>query len=78
MLFEALLDEESLEDFSLERHGYLVVLDDEDNLKDLHEVGLNPEEGGLLGSWPEYYVTLVPPNVAAVLSVPSICHCVCY
>lgn len=59
MLFQAFSDEENPVNFSLERHGYLVVLDSDDNLRDLHELGLNPKDGGLLGILPEY-VELIP------------------
>lgn len=53
-LFEALSDGESIEHFSLEEHGYFVILEEEDNLRDLRDVGLNPQDQGLLGSFPEY------------------------
>ena len=53
-LFEALSDNESPEEFSLEHHGYFVVLDVNDNLRDLCTVGLNHENEGLLGSRSEY------------------------
>lgn len=53
-LYEALSDGESLDEFSLEQHGYFVVLESDDNVRDLHEVGLNPKDKGLLECWPEY------------------------
>ncbi|WP_127596122.1 hypothetical protein [Paenibacillus lautus] len=34
--------------------GYIVVLESGDNVRDLGNVGLNRESGGLLGSCPEY------------------------
>lgn len=40
--------------FSLQKHGYIVILEPGDNLYDLSIVGLNPEDAGLLGSSPEY------------------------
>lgn len=44
-----------LDKFSLETHGYLVVLQpDVDNVRDLSDVGLNPEDNGLLGTLPEF------------------------
>ena len=53
-LHEALSDGEDLEDFSLERHGYFVILEPSDDVRNLREVGLNPTDDGFLGSWPEY------------------------
>lgn len=53
-LYEALSDGELVESFSLEDYGYFVILYPSDNLRDLRELGLNPETNGLLGSWPEY------------------------
>ncbi|WP_342563626.1 hypothetical protein NST84_29905 [Paenibacillus sp. FSL R7-0345] len=40
--------------FSLQKHGYIVILEPGDNLYDLSIVGLNRENAGLLGSRPEY------------------------
>ena len=40
--------------FRLGRNGYIVVLEAGDNVRDLSNVGLNREDGGLLGSCPEY------------------------
>ena len=57
-LYEAFSDGESIEAFSLESHGYFVILGPSDNLRDLRELGLNPETNGLLGSWPEYVENL--------------------
>jgi hypothetical protein len=37
----------------LKEYGYIVVLQREDNFRDLSEVGLNPEDCGLLGAIPE-------------------------
>lgn len=62
-LYEALADGESLEEeFCLEQHGYFVVLEGTDDLRDLHEVGLNLEDHGLLGIWPEYVERLTLDN----------------
>lgn len=58
MLQRALADGESLDEFSLQDHGYLVILENGDDVRDLSEVGLNPEDEGLLGSMPEYVETL--------------------
>ncbi|MZQ82718.1 hypothetical protein GQF01_11460 [Paenibacillus sp. 5J-6] len=40
--------------FCLSRHGYIVILEMGDNVRDLGNVGLGREVGGLLGSYPEY------------------------
>ncbi|OME60875.1 hypothetical protein BSK59_05510 [Paenibacillus odorifer] len=40
--------------FSLQKHGYIVILELGDNLNDLSIIGLSREDGGLLGSRPEY------------------------
>lgn len=37
-----------------EASGYWVILEPGDNCRDLGLVGLNPEDGGLLGCWPEF------------------------
>ncbi|HZK24903.1 MAG TPA: hypothetical protein VFC74_05905 [Oscillospiraceae bacterium] len=41
------------ESFSLHNHGGIIVLERGDNAKDLSAVGLNPQDGGLLGTAPE-------------------------
>jgi hypothetical protein len=38
----------------LDVRGYIVVLEAGDNVRDLGSIGLNRENGGLLGSCPEY------------------------
>jgi hypothetical protein len=43
-----------LTQFMLDVYGYMVVLEKGDNLRDLSAVGLRREEGGLLGSLPEF------------------------
>ncbi len=53
-LHESLGEDHSIENFSLDEHGYIVVLEKGDDLTDLQEVGLNPEDKGLLGTWPEF------------------------
>ncbi|WP_289137769.1 hypothetical protein [uncultured Brevibacillus sp.] len=40
--------------FTLDLHGFIVVLEKGDNLRDLSIVGLNRLDGGLLGSLPEF------------------------
>ncbi|OPY55798.1 MAG: hypothetical protein A4E55_02386 [Pelotomaculum sp. PtaU1.Bin035] len=53
-LHSALGDGEPLQEFSLEEHGYFVILEPGDDARDLSEVGLNPQDGGLLGTGPEW------------------------
>jgi hypothetical protein len=50
-------DEDSSE-FPLGGCGYIIILEAGDNVRDLGNVGLNREDGGLLGSFPEYVETL--------------------
>lgn len=45
--------------FSLQKHGYIVILEPGDNLYDLSIVGLSQEDAGLLGSRPEYVEAIV-------------------
>jgi hypothetical protein len=47
-------DDEDRSELRLDGHGYIVVLEGGDNLRDLSNVGLSREDGGLLGSCPEY------------------------
>lgn len=54
LLVESLSDGIPPEDFSLEKHGYIVILEAGDDLRDLEEIGLNPAARGLLGSHPEF------------------------
>ncbi|WJQ81020.1 hypothetical protein [Brevibacillus brevis] len=42
------------ENFTLDMHGYMVVLEKGDNLRDLTVVGLDRRNEGLLGSLPEF------------------------
>lgn len=42
------------EEFSLVDSGIIVLLESGDNVEDLSEIGLNPEEKGLLGTTPEF------------------------
>ncbi|MDT7985624.1 hypothetical protein REO40_14020 [Clostridium perfringens] len=42
------------EEFALDHYGFMVVLEKGDNLRDLSVVGLSREDGGLLGSLPEF------------------------
>ncbi|MDI3534921.1 MAG: hypothetical protein PWQ82_1286 [Thermosediminibacterales bacterium] len=53
-LHKALGNGESVEEFSLEDHGYFVILEKGDNVRNLSNVGLSSESGGLLGCWPEF------------------------
>ncbi|WP_411502720.1 hypothetical protein [Brevibacillus centrosporus] len=42
------------EEFSLDHYGFMVVLEQGDNLRDLSVVGLDRETGGLFRSLPEF------------------------
>ncbi|AKA70872.1 hypothetical protein [Clostridium scatologenes] len=44
----------SLEEFSLVDSGIIALLEAGDNVTDLSEIGLNPEDNGLLGATPEW------------------------
>jgi len=46
-------DGAGIEEFCLRDIGPIVVLEPGDNVRDLEEIGLNPEDGGLLGAAPE-------------------------
>lgn len=48
------LGDGGLETFSLENHGYMVILEEKDDLYALEEIGLNQEDKGLIGSTPEW------------------------
>lgn len=61
-LFETFAEGEPEEEFSLDRYGYIVILESGDNTKDLSSVGLNSCESGLLGSNPEFVNKLYLPN----------------
>lgn len=41
-------DEEKEWEFRLDGHGYIVILEGGDNIRDLSNVGLNRDDGGLL------------------------------
>lgn len=56
-LMEALRGDVNMEDFSLQEHGYIVILLPNDDVRNLKSVGLNPKDGGLLGCSPEYIET---------------------
>ncbi|MCM0648424.1 hypothetical protein NBE98_08560 [Clostridium swellfunianum] len=43
-----------IEEFSLKECGIMVYLEAGDNITDLEEIGLSPEDDGLLGSTPEW------------------------
>ncbi|MFE0555073.1 hypothetical protein ACFW1P_03925 [Paenibacillus sp. NPDC058910] len=63
------LENDAGSEFRLGRHGYIVFLEAGDNVRDLGSVGLNHEEGGLLGSCSEYVELL---DVGEVLQVYKI------
>lgn len=52
--YKVLADKETIENFSLEKYGYIVILESNDDVRDLRETGLNAQTGGLLGASPEY------------------------
>lgn len=43
-----------IKEFSLKDSGIIVYLESGDNIKDLEEIGLDPEDNGLLGAIPEW------------------------
>lgn len=53
-VYENVNDGADIEEFSLRDIGPIVVLEPGDNVRDLEEIGLNPEDGGLLGAAPEW------------------------
>ena len=53
-LQQALSDPDDDAPFDLYDHGYMVLLEPGDNVRDLREVGLNRVDRGLLGAMPEY------------------------
>jgi hypothetical protein len=53
-LYESFGEGEGLDKFSLEHDRAIVILDSNDNLKDLRVVGLSQKDGGLYGTFPEY------------------------
>ena len=52
------LEDEADSQFRLDENGYIVLLEEGDNVRDLGNVGLTHERDGLLGSHPEYVETL--------------------
>lgn len=44
----------TINEFSLKNCGIIVYIEDGDNIWDLEEIGLNPEDNGLLGAAPEW------------------------
>lgn len=69
LLYDALADGEEIEQFSLQPHGYIVILQAGDDVRDLSVAGLNPESGGLLGSMPEYIDTVTLENGTRVYKI---------
>ncbi|WP_088186823.1 hypothetical protein [Desulfosporosinus sp. FKA] len=53
-MYEALGQEKNIGEFSLEEYGYIVILEQDDDIRNLKGIGLTPEEGDLLGEWLEY------------------------
>jgi len=48
--------ETTIHTFSLENYGYIVVLQPEDNVRDLSEIGLPPASAGLIDVAPEFVI----------------------
>lgn len=53
-IYNNLGDGIGIEEFSLVDSGIIVILEPGDNVEDLEEIGLNPEDNGLLGATPEW------------------------
>ena len=53
-LVESLSEGKDINEFSLEESGYMVILEKGDDVRNLEEVGLNPKDKGLLGTYPEW------------------------
>lgn len=43
-------DVDAAESFNLKDYGYLVILEKNDNLRDLNEIGLNKQDSGIFGA----------------------------
>lgn len=53
-IYENLGEELPIEEFSLRDSGIIVLLESGDNITDLEEVGLSPDDRGLIGAVPEW------------------------
>ncbi len=49
--------------YKVEDSGQVVILDKEDNVRDLSEIGLNRGDQGLLGCIPEWFETVTLDNI---------------
>lgn len=72
-LHESLESDESLEDFSLEDSGYFVVLEPQDDIRKLEDVGLSDEDHGLIGAVPEM-VDLIELEEDAYYRIGILCN----
>lgn len=62
-----------IEEFSLKDSGIIVYLEAGDNITDLQEIGLNPEDDGLLGSTPEWIEEQIL-NDCTLITVCILCN----
>ena len=53
-IYENIPTGKSLKEFSLEEYGGIVVLQKDDDVRNLEDIGFSPEDDGLLGSYPEW------------------------
>lgn len=78
--YENLKEEgQTIDQFDLEEQGEIIILQKGDDVRNLEEIGLDPDEGGLLGCYPEwverlqlgdievYYLCIVNNNSNAVI-----------
>lgn len=63
----------TINNFSLKDCGIIVYLEDGDNVWDLEEIGLNPEDNGLLGAIPEW-IDEQPIGEDALESICIVCN----
>lgn len=78
--YENLKEEgQTIDELNLEEQGEIIILQKDDDVRNLEEIGLDPDEGGLLGCYPEwverlqlgdievYYLCIVNNNSNAVI-----------
>ncbi len=73
-LYFSLANNQPIQEFSLAEHGFLVVLEAGDNVRDLQEVGLNPEDRGLLCGSHEYVNIDTLCNGIRVYNIGILCN----
>lgn len=56
----------TLQEFTLNDIGVIVLLEAGDNVADLQEIGLNPKVGGLLGAFPEWLSVIKHENCTLI------------